>query len=262
MNADLSTAAVVCGATLALLAIGISFGLWIGLQIAAAGASKKMLDLIDKEDRERSRLMRMLDRCIESGRLAVNQSETVADMVARQRPTVAALTSAVRELVATSNRVATHLKDARHATEASAGNDEPCHDSKPLPEELGDGEAILEGKRRPGTANKRYAYDCYQHLTRGDEFEPLTPDKLRPVRCHDIGVDGISFFWPEEPDFERLVISIGAREQTLFMVCEVQDSKAVYMHGQLLHLVDCRFVTRLKSCRLEPNQRELVMAGV
>lgn len=73
-----------------------------------------------------------------------------------------------------------------------------------------------------------------------------TPDVSRAVtvRFHDISVQGISFFWPGDPDFERAVIALGTEEWPLFMVAEVSCAKTVYMHGALRTLVGCQFIGR------------------
>ena len=95
------------------------------------------------------------------------------------------------------------------------------------------------------SAKRRYPYDCYQQVL------PLHVNscavdlrQARTVRCHDISVHGISFFWPEEPEFNRLVISLGTDENPVHMLADVMQSKTVYVHDEIRTLVGCRFTGR------------------
>jgi hypothetical protein len=93
---------------------------------------------------------------------------------------------------------------------------------------------------------RRYSYDCRQTVYlwhENDENGPISPGIA--VRCHDIAVQGISFFWPDAPDFERLIVTLGSNERPVYMAAEVVQSKAVYMHGEVGFLVGCRFTGRV-----------------
>jgi hypothetical protein len=100
--------------------------------------------------------------------------------------------------------------------------------------------------REDDLLKRRYQYDCYQTAYIWHDNEPAGP--ISPgvtVRCHDIAVQGISFFWPDPPDFERLIISLGSPERPTFMAAEVVQSKAVYKHGEVGFIVGCRFAGRV-----------------
>ena len=95
---------------------------------------------------------------------------------------------------------------------------------------------------------RRYAYEAFQTVVPLETADALAaPELAQSVRCHDLSVQGISFFWPDEPDFEHLVISLGTAENPLWMRAEVVQSKAVYMHQDVQTLVGCRFTERYKS---------------
>jgi hypothetical protein len=107
---------------------------------------------------------------------------------------------------------------------------------------------------------RRYNYDCRQtvHFWQDDDPNgPISPGVT--VRCHDIAVQGISFFWPDTPDFERLIIALGNGDKPTYMAADVVQSKAVFMHGEAGFLVGCRFAGRVpeftEQGRLQLNGR-------
>src|SRR5205823_2733617 len=80
-------------------------------------------------------------------------------------------------------------------------------------------------------AKHRYKYECCQTIYRWSDSEGTS--SIAPgmtVRCHDIGTKGISFFSPECPDFQRLIISLGKAGSPVFMAAEIVYSKVVCMH--------------------------------
>ena len=95
-------------------------------------------------------------------------------------------------------------------------------------------------------AQRRYPYACVQQLAVWDDAEPQPAlTELREVRCHEVWQQGISFFWPEQPDFQRLAISIGSGRNLMFMAAKVAHAKSVYMHNDVRFLVTCQFQHRL-----------------
>jgi len=111
-----------------------------------------------------------------------------------------------------------------------------------------------------GLESKRYPYDCLQRCVPWCEDEPSpAPHLIKTVRCHEISVSGISFFWPDEPEFSKVVISIGSRDKQVFMVAEVREHKAVYKHQQVAYLVSCQFVRRLEELTAELNEQDCVV---
>ena len=57
------------------------------------------------------------------------------------------------------------------------------------------------------------------------------------VRCHEISAHGLWFFWPDVPDFERAMISLGSERDPIFVRAEIVQSKAVFMHKEVQVLV-------------------------
>jgi hypothetical protein len=95
-------------------------------------------------------------------------------------------------------------------------------------------------------SQRRYPYACLQQLAVWDDAEPQPAlADVREVRCHEVWQQGISFFWPEPPGFQRLAISIGSGRNLMFMAAKVVHSKSVYMHHDLRFLVTCQFQHRL-----------------
>jgi hypothetical protein len=96
------------------------------------------------------------------------------------------------------------------------------------------------------TERHRYRYDCFQTIYRWYDAEQAP--SIAPgitVRCHDVSTKGISFFLPESPDFQRLIVALGAQDRPVFMWADVMYSKVVYMYGQVGYLVGCKFIARL-----------------
>ncbi|MCI0627616.1 MAG: hypothetical protein L0387_39200, partial [Acidobacteria bacterium] len=118
------------------------------------------------------------------------------------------------------------------------------------------GRKIL-GDSTLGLEMRRYPYDCQQHLSPWREGEGIpTLDQLEKVRCHEISVSGISFFWPDEPDFEEVVVSIGTGDKLIFMQAELSQHKAVCMHREVQFLVSCKYLRRLDELTAQWHAEE------
>lgn len=108
-------------------------------------------------------------------------------------------------------------------------------------------------------ALRRYPYDCYQFVTPWNEHdESPSADSTRRVRCHDISGDGVSFFWPVEPPFERLLIMLGSAAAPTIMLAKVAHFRPVSMHDKQQFLVGCQFQQRLEHQSALREQPELV----
>jgi hypothetical protein len=122
----------------------------------------------------------------------------------------------------------------------------------------------LAGERTESSSSKRrFSYECYQQVfpLHGASFSPNLA-AARTVRCHDISVHGISFFWPDEPDFGRVVIALGSDDNPISMLAEVMQSKTVYMHDEIRTLVGCRFIGRYQSKDVDSTSAGLIVAGL
>ena len=128
------------------------------------------------------------------------------------------------------------------------------------PQELGQITELEHGQVEAGedSTRRRFAYDCVQSVLAwhpNDVHLPSISDGIT-VRCHDISGQGISFFWPSEPDFDHLIISLGNDQDLLFMAAQVMHFKPIDLHGVTTYLVGCRFIRRVNELTLQ-WQREL-----
>ena len=108
-------------------------------------------------------------------------------------------------------------------------------------------------------ALRRYPYDCYQLVApfAEDNASP-SADSARRVRCHDISGEGISFFWPVEPPFERVLIMLGSAAAPTIMLAKVAHFRPVSMHAKQQFLVGCQFLQRLEHQQPLRQEAELV----
>jgi hypothetical protein len=67
--------------------------------------------------------------------------------------------------------------------------------------------------------------------------------EFREVLCQDISSGGIAFYWPEAPEFEHVVVGLGA-EPKLYLTARVAHSGPC-ADRSLGHLVGCRFLGRV-----------------
>ncbi|MEX0866303.1 MAG: GAF domain-containing protein [Pirellulales bacterium] len=74
------------------------------------------------------------------------------------------------------------------------------------------------------------------------------PDQSRflEVRCHDISAGGFSFFLPNKPDFEELVVALGDGGQRKYFSARVLHVQAAELDGRRMKLVGCEYASRLE----------------
>jgi len=260
-----------------LLMFGAAAGYWAGARtVPQAVFAAPPIDAAWRN--ERSQLLSQLDRCIEGSELAAGQSVALA---ALGRSAVDALPAelmkAIDRLVDTTGGLAAQLHDVQVSTRQSKVQDNPRQlpsasavtevSAKPArtlkiadvaataatsltTEQMSD---VMGGRKHLGDSTlgletKRYPYDCYQQLVPWNDTEPTpTLEQFVKVRCHDISVNGISFFWPHVPDFESVVISIGMGGKLIFMLAQICQHKAVFMHDEVAFLVGCRYLRRMEE---------------
>jgi len=264
-------------ATTLLLAFGAAAGYW-------AGAARY------------APLLAHMEGCIDSGERTAKYGEVVSALAQADDRLPEAMSIAIQRMVVSTSELGARLRQLRsmanlpsHSSEAEDAVDlaeQPIRQLTPppspvvAPDRLRDpklpasadqtltteemSEAV-GGRHRLGDStlgleSKRYPYDCLQRAVPWSEGEPFpAPHRIETVRCHDISVSGISFFWPDEPGFSKVVISIGSGEKQVFMVAEVRQHKAVYKHQQVAYLVGCQFVRRLEDLTAEWNKRDRVV---
>ena len=179
-------------------------------------------------------------------RRAVRRLLDTANLLTERLSRAAAETNVLSELARPSkNRSGQSLTQSQPvpAPESSVGCASPVSLSST---EIEQAAGLEESPKQTGAVARRYPYDCHQSITPwyGDEPEPAAVEQVL-VRCHDISVEGISFFWPCEPDFEKVVITVGQGEDRKLMLANLMSSKPVYMHAEFKFLVGCRFIKRV-----------------
>jgi hypothetical protein len=116
------------------------------------------------------------------------------------------------------------------------------------------------------TTTERYQFNCSQRAAPWVPGEPLPiAADFQPVKCRDVSAGGISFFWPDKPDFDHVVIAIGTAETPIYMAAQIVHSKAVFMFGEVGYLIGCKFTKRIAmdaaAGRTDSVVRELVEVG-
>lgn len=106
----------------------------------------------------------------------------------------------------------------------------------------------LVGKARRADRRRfpRFLYRASQHVAPLDGDEPPPEETYREVQCCDISVAGISFLWPEEPDFPRVAIRLRTGHRTMTLAARV-----VYHYPSIepegAYRVGCCFLDELES---------------
>jgi hypothetical protein len=108
-----------------------------------------------------------------------------------------------------------------------------------------------------GAEHKHYPYDCVQTILPwcpGDLHLPSLAEGMA-VRCASISGLGIAFYWPALPQFEHLIISLGSDVDLLFMAAQVTSTKPAELDGAAMHLVECRFIRRMRELTQQWTKR-------
>jgi len=100
---------------------------------------------------------------------------------------------------------------------------------------------------------RRFPYHCVQNILRWSPSDSVLPSRSDgvTVRCQDISGQGISFFWPTQPDFEHLIITLGSDHDLLFMAAQVMHFKPIEIDCERTFLVGCRFIRRMNELTAE-----------
>lgn len=284
MTPDSSDLLWAAGATTVLLGLGAWAGYYAGTQ-ASIGRSRTVSPEATSHSPTYWSLLENIDRCATHGfKVAKQGSDLVSLGRAQAVPLGTELSAAIERLSATTHNLANGLREmqtaARAAKSAKHGSNQPGSAVVPRAAESHDATLL---RRRAGASapevslslrgispsaltsdeiceltgahaatmiedshKQRHPYDCFQQLA--PCYDPAavpSPAQMVRVRCHDISVEGISFFWPQQPDFDMATISLG--DGNVLMSIEVRQSKAVFMHDEVQYLVGCRFLKRVNS---------------
>ena len=264
-------AAVCAGVSLTVGFTGL--GLWIGYQLGKAAAPPANQALYAKVEQ----LYQDLAFCLKLSDIAAAQADQLSAWALQSAQMPQDMTTNMQQLMATTKSLSYRLQKAGNAARRKAilRPEEPeCkNDSRRSEPQFRAGTSDLSAKelgrftkteqRRVeadgDSDRRRFAYDCQQRLLVWDDPSGPLPSAADTivVRCHDLSMHGISFFWPDEPDFKHLLISLGSGDDLLFMAAEVVHSKPVFMHGEWQCVVSCRFIRRIREFS-EAWQRQVV----
>jgi hypothetical protein len=92
---------------------------------------------------------------------------------------------------------------------------------------------------------ERRPYNCEQMIAPYiGQGEPL-PTDFKSAQCIDISASGLSFYWPNEPTFQSVVIRLGDAQKHVEVVGQLRwHSRQPTAQG---YMVGCMFVGRLNN---------------
>jgi hypothetical protein len=260
------TVALTITVTILLLGAGTLVGYHLGIRLSASSVKVVASEASTMYAAPNFELLQDAAQAVEQ------RSRNVAEVIKKHRESMPPeLMMAIDQLVAVTTKFGRQLQQASTVTRGQSSNTTerlPCSVTKTTTNIAAGMQEQLTGKEMQhlaglptcdDVAKRRYPYHCRQTIY---PIIGSQPDSLRAihVRCHDISVNGVSFFLAKEPDFERLVISLGSEEDPLLMEAEVVQSKLVYMHDDWQTLVGCRLTAR-HTCQIPLRAINEQMAG-
>lgn len=252
---------VAVGLGIALASVCTGLGAWVGYQLGKASAPpvNRVLAL------QVERLYQELAYCASLGDFVDMQAQQLYAWAIQSALMPTEMQTALHQLMATHKAMNERLQLAGEGTRRSeclnavqsAPESNRCElTAKASRQDLSATELgrFTQTEQRPIESDgqedrRRYSYSCLQRMLPWENPAgpwPCVVDTVT-VRCHDISLQGVSFFWPDDPDFKHLLISLGKEDDLLFMSCEIVRSKPVYMHGEWQYIVRCRFLKRMKE---------------
>ena len=91
---------------------------------------------------------------------------------------------------------------------------------------------------------RRKGYEAMQWLAPFEPGRPIRRESFREVRCRDISLGGFSYFLLERPDYDEVVVALGAYPNMTYVRAKVMHvAKDLPTPGT--YLVGCRFAERL-----------------
>ena len=91
---------------------------------------------------------------------------------------------------------------------------------------------------------ERQAFECTQLLAPYDGTTLPNSADFLPVLCHDISPTGLSFYAPQRPDYQLVVVALG-NIPVRFFAAEVKRITPSNQKDSKRFLVGCKFVQRL-----------------
>ena len=108
---------------------------------------------------------------------------------------------------------------------------------------LDEQESIGAVERRGGD---RRAYACPQLLAPYDGWTLPKQSEFRLVQCQDLSPSGFSFVSKRRPEYEYLVIALGAVPFTFFSA-QVMHAQTTAAASGTSYVVGCKFLNRLTT---------------
>ena len=103
-----------------------------------------------------------------------------------------------------------------------------------------------QGREAERRGDGRHEYNQVQLLAPYDGRSLPVQADFQQVQCHDISPRGFSFFLPKRPDYEHLIVALGAVPFTFFSAQIMHADETV--RGTSAHfLVGCQFTDRIEA---------------
>ena len=109
----------------------------------------------------------------------------------------------------------------------------------------------LDGAERTGTpldrrSQPRRPFPANQFIAPYLEGKLPTKEMFQQVRCHEISSGGVSFFLPQPPEFDSLIVALGTPPKMTCLASRIVHTCASNADGGSMYLVGCRFLGRVE----------------
>ncbi|HEY1786070.1 MAG TPA: PilZ domain-containing protein [Pirellulales bacterium] len=92
--------------------------------------------------------------------------------------------------------------------------------------------------------SQRHSFPAVQRVAACRGTAVPTDADFHLVRCHDLSTSGISFYWPEPPNFDQVIVALASPKGTTRVLARVMfHGPQAGQQGQ--YLIGCRFLRRL-----------------
>jgi hypothetical protein len=113
-----------------------------------------------------------------------------------------------------------------------------------LKQYLQDIERVVDVGRVARHRSPRHPYNTAQWVAPCFGHTPPERHEFRQVRCRDISTSGISFYWPTPPDYDRVVVRLGAGPNAIEVTARVVRFEPVDGGSGAAYVVGCQFTGR------------------
>jgi len=115
-------------------------------------------------------------------------------------------------------------------------------------------EAALEAFWADRRSSERHSYPIQQVIAvvLDDRGRPL-PQSCLPVKCRDISRGGVSFYWPEPPNFSEIAFYLIRENECSLIATELRHCRPAMLDDRPVFLVGCKFKNKLGE--MEVNEQ-------